>query len=60
MMMNYIYGIGDFTMINENRFCRNCWDWIRYDDNFGYCTKYKCQARHDESCKIIREMSGGC
>lgn len=41
---------------DENRFCRRCWDWIRYDDNFGYCTRYKCQARHDESCKIIREM----
>ena len=37
--------------------CRQCrtW-WIRYDDNFGYCNKYKCQAKHDDSCETIKLM----
>ena len=39
------------------KLCRQCRDnWIRYDDNFGYCTHYKCQAKHDDSCKTIKVM----
>lgn len=34
-------------------FCRKCRSWLRFDDNFGYCKKFNCQARHDDSCKTV-------
>lgn len=34
-------------------FCRRCHSYHRYDDYFGYCNKYKCQARHDDTCKTV-------
>lgn len=38
------------------RFCRKCQNYKEHDDNFGYCYKYDCQARHDDTCTIILEM----
>lgn len=43
-------------VMDKQRFCRKCWDWIRYDDYFGYCKKHQCQARHDDTCEVILEM----
>lgn len=36
-----------------NTFCRRCKQYIRHDDNFGYCVRYNTQARHDDTCKTI-------
>ena len=44
---------GGLTM---DRFCRKCKSYIAHDENFGYCIRYKCQARQDDTCKIILEM----
>lgn len=38
------------------RLCGQCKHYKKHDDFFGYCFKYNCQARHDESCKIIKEV----
>lgn len=40
------------------RFCGQCKNYKKHDDLFGYCFKYNCQARHDESCGIIKEVVG--
>ena len=40
------------------RFCRKCKYYYVYDENFGYCNRYKCQARHDDTCSVIKEMIG--
>ena len=40
----------------KGRFCRRCDFYHRYDDYFGYCMKYRNQARHDDTCEIIKEM----
>ena len=40
----------------KERFCRKCWDYIAHDEYFGYCVKYGCQARHDNTCSVIKEM----
>ena len=40
----------------DDKFCRKCYEYVEYDDNFGYCRKYNCQARHNDTCKIIMEM----
>ncbi len=37
----------------NNRFCRKCRDYIAHDEYFGYCIRYNCQARHDDTCKTI-------
>ena len=44
--------------MNDKRlpFCRKCKEYIAHDEYFGYCKRYKCQARHDDTCEIIREM----
>ena len=42
--------------MDKKRFCRRCSRYIRYDYNFGYCMKYRNQARHDDTCEIIKEM----
>ena len=40
------------------RFCRKCKSYITHDEFFGYCVKYQCQARHDDTCEVIKEMIG--
>ena len=39
--------------IIKDRFCRKCQDWIRFDDYFGYCKRFDCQARHDDTCNTV-------
>lgn len=39
-----------------DRLCRNCKEYEYYDENFGFCWRYKNQAKHDDSCKTIKVM----
>lgn len=47
--------MGELNM-ERQRFCRKCKSYIKHDEYFGYCIKYNCQARHDDTCSVILEM----
>lgn len=47
---------GGIIMDDYVLFCRRCKSYQAHDEFFGYCWKFKCQARHDDSCKTIKEM----
>lgn len=36
--------------------CFKCYSYIKHDAFFGYCPKYKCQARATDNCEIIQKM----
>lgn len=44
--------------MDKQRFCRKCKSYVKHDEYFGYCIKYKCQARHDDTCTTILEVVG--
>ena len=43
----------------NDRFCRKCNEYLRYDDYFGYCKRFNCQARHDDTCKTVHPNIDG-
>lgn len=41
----------------KSKICFKCRSYLRHDSNFGYCKKYKCQARGTDNCDVIKEMA---
>lgn len=43
-------------MKNMLKKCYRCKLYLKHDSNFGYCKKYKCQARAMDDCKVIEDI----
>ena len=37
--------------------CYKCSRYLKHDNNFGYCRKYNCQAKSDDSCETIEPIA---